>query len=56
LRGSTKASTWRSAPGRAGSQANLGRGLANGFYNWFASLMVGQRIEDLTSGFRAVRA
>ena len=39
-----------------GSQANLGRGLANGFYNWFASLMVGQRIEDLTSGFRAVRA
>jgi glycosyltransferase involved in cell wall biosynthesis len=41
---------------QAGSQANLGRGLANGFYNWFASLMVGQRIEDLTSGFRAVRA
>jgi glycosyltransferase involved in cell wall biosynthesis len=39
-----------------GSQANLGRGLANGFYNWFSSLMVGQRIEDLTSGFRAVRA
>jgi glycosyltransferase involved in cell wall biosynthesis len=41
---------------QAGSQANLGRGLANGFYNWFASLMVGQRIEDLTSGFRVVRA
>ena len=39
-----------------GSQASLGRGLANGFYNRFASLMVGQRIEDLTSGFRAVRA
>ena len=39
-----------------GSQASLGRGLANGFYNWFASLIVGQRIEDLTSGFRAVRA
>jgi glycosyltransferase involved in cell wall biosynthesis len=41
---------------QSGSQANLGRGLANGFYNWFSSLMVGQRIEDLTSGFRAVRA
>ena len=41
---------------QSGSQASLGRGLANGFYNWFASLMVGQRIEDLTSGFRAVRA
>jgi glycosyltransferase involved in cell wall biosynthesis len=41
---------------QSGSQANLGRGLANGFYNRFASLMVGQRIEDLTSGFRAVRA
>lgn len=39
-----------------GSQASLGRGLANGFYNWFASVIVGQRIEDLTSGFRAVRA
>jgi len=39
-----------------GSQASMGRGLANGFYNRFASLMVGQRIEDLTSGFRAVRA
>jgi glycosyltransferase involved in cell wall biosynthesis len=39
-----------------GSQANLGRGLANGFYNWFSSLIVGQRIDDLTSGFRAVRA
>jgi glycosyltransferase involved in cell wall biosynthesis len=39
-----------------GSQASLGRSLANGFYNRFASLIVGQRIEDLTSGFRAVRA
>ncbi|MFO7904726.1 MAG: glycosyltransferase family 2 protein, partial [Pirellulaceae bacterium] len=39
-----------------GSQANLGRGLANGFYNRFASLMVGQRIQDLTSGFRVARA
>ncbi len=39
-----------------GSQANLSRGLANRFYNWLASRMVGQRVEDLTSGFRAVRA
>jgi len=39
-----------------GSQASVGRGLANGFYNRFASLMVGQRIQDLTSGFRVVRA
>jgi glycosyltransferase involved in cell wall biosynthesis len=39
-----------------GSQATVGRGLANGFYNMLASYMTGQRIEDLTSGFRAVRA
>jgi glycosyltransferase involved in cell wall biosynthesis len=39
-----------------GSQANVGRGLANGFYNMLASYMTGQKIEDLTSGFRAVRA
>ncbi|WP_051080708.1 glycosyltransferase family 2 protein [Thioalkalivibrio sp. ALMg9] len=39
-----------------GSQANVGRGLANRFYNRLASYMTGQRIEDLTSGFRAVRA
>jgi glycosyltransferase involved in cell wall biosynthesis len=37
-----------------GSQANLGRGLANTFYNWFASKIVSQKIDDLTSGFRAV--
>lgn len=41
---------------QAGSQASVGRGLANGFYNRLASWMTGQRIEDLTSGFRAVRA
>ena len=40
----------------AGSQASLGRGIANGFYNRFASWMVGQSIEDLTSGFRVARA
>ena len=39
-----------------GSQASVGRGLANRFYNWFASHMTGHKIEDLTSGFRAVRA
>ncbi len=39
-----------------GSQASLGRGVANGFYNRLASWMTGHRVEDLTSGFRAVRA
>ncbi|MEJ5211735.1 MAG: glycosyltransferase family 2 protein [Burkholderiales bacterium] len=41
---------------RRGSQANIGRGLANRFYNWLASYMTGHAIADLTSGFRAVRA
>lgn len=36
-----------------GSQASLGRGLANGIYNLLASWMVGHRIPDLTSGLRA---
>lgn len=36
-------------------QANIHRSLANGFYNKFASWMVGHKIYDLTSGFRAVR-
>lgn len=40
----------------ASGQANLGRGTANAFYNRLASWMTGHRIEDLTSGFRAVRA
>ncbi len=39
-----------------GSQAGLGRGLANSLYNWLASRMTGHAVEDLTSGFRAVRA
>lgn len=38
------------------SQASVPRAAANGIYNRLASWMVGQRIEDLTSGFRAVRA
>ena len=41
---------------RWGSQANVGRGLANRLYNWLASYMTGQPVEDLTSGFRVVRA
>ena len=36
-------------------QASYHRGLANGFYNRLASWMVGHRVMDLTSGFRAVR-
>ncbi|MCP8900224.1 glycosyltransferase family 2 protein [Gilvimarinus xylanilyticus] len=36
-------------------QAGLHRSMANGFYNKFASWMVGHKVEDLTSGFRAVR-
>lgn len=39
-----------------GSQASIGRGLANGLYNRLATWMTGHRVEDLTSGFRAVRA
>ncbi|WP_119964268.1 glycosyltransferase family 2 protein [Simplicispira lacusdiani] len=39
-----------------GSQASIGRGLANALYNRLASWMVGHQVEDLTSGFRAVRA
>lgn len=40
----------------AGDHANVGRFFANGVYNWFASLLSGRKILDLTSGFRAVRA
>lgn len=39
-----------------GSQASVGRGIANKFYNWLATYMTGHKIEDLTSGFRVVRA
>lgn len=38
------------------SQASVGRSLANGFYNRLATYMTGHKVEDLTSGFRAVRA
>lgn len=39
-----------------GSQAGVGRGVANTIYNWLATRMTGQVVEDLTSGYRAVRA
>lgn len=39
-----------------GSQASLGRGIANELYNNLATYMTEQKVEDLTSGFRAVRA
>lgn len=38
------------------SQAGAHRAFANGFYNRFSSWIVEQKIDDLTSGFRAVRA
>ena len=38
------------------SQAGAHRALANGFYNKLASWMVGQTVQDLTSGFRVVSA
>ena len=38
------------------SQASVGRSLANRLYNRVANYMTGQKIADLTSGFRAVRA
>lgn len=41
---------------QAGSQASIGRGVANLFYNKLASFMTNHKVEDLTSGFRAVRA
>jgi glycosyltransferase involved in cell wall biosynthesis len=39
----------------AGSQANIGRSMANWFYDRLAGWMVGHRVDDLTSGFRVVR-
>jgi glycosyltransferase involved in cell wall biosynthesis len=38
------------------SQAGVGRGVANTVYNLLASKMTGQKVADLTSGFRVVRA
>lgn len=39
-----------------GSQASIGRGVANKLYNNLATYMTEHQVEDLTSGFRAVRA
>lgn len=39
-----------------GSQASVGRGIANTLYNNLATYMTEKKVEDLTSGFRAVRA
>lgn len=39
-----------------GSQAGVGRGVANTLYNWLATRMTGHVVADLTSGFRAVKA
>lgn len=39
-----------------GSQASLSRGLANSLYNNLATYMTEHKVEDLTSGFRVVRA
>lgn len=39
-----------------GSQASVGRGFANALYNNLATYMTEHQVEDLTSGFRAVRA
>lgn len=38
------------------TQSSWLRKIGNSFYNWLASIMTGHRIEDLTSGYRAVRA
>ena len=38
------------------SQAGAHRAIANGFYNKLASWMIGQPVQDLTSGFRAIKA
>ena len=40
----------------ASGQASLGRALGNKIYNWLGSYVARFRIEDLTSGFRAVKA
>ncbi len=38
------------------SQAGVGRGAANTFYNWLATRITGHEVKDLTSGYRVVRA
>jgi hypothetical protein len=38
------------------SETSLHRDLANRVYNWFASYICNRKIDDLTSGFRAIKA
>lgn len=37
------------------SKTSLHRDMANKIYNWFATYVCGRKIEDLTSGFRAIK-
>jgi glycosyltransferase involved in cell wall biosynthesis len=39
-----------------GSVSSIHRNFANKIYNWLASYVCGLKIQDLTSGFRAIRA
>jgi glycosyltransferase involved in cell wall biosynthesis len=39
-----------------GSDTDVHRDVANRLYNWFATYVCGRRIDDLTSGFRAIKA
>ena len=39
-----------------GGQASFGRALGNKIYNWLATYVAKFRVQDLTSGFRAVKA
>ena len=41
---------------KANTHASLSRRFGNALYNRFASMMTGHKIEDLTCGFRAVKA
>lgn len=38
------------------SPTGIHRAFANKIYNWFATYVCGRKIEDLTSGFRAIKA
>jgi glycosyltransferase involved in cell wall biosynthesis len=38
------------------SETHVHRDVANSIFNWFATYVCGRKIEDLTSGFRAVKA
>ena len=48
--------TWLWGARHVSTHASLFRRFANSFYNKLATYMTGYKIEDLTSGFRAVRA